>query len=158
MPGLLLAGFLMGAISSLPVVGVLCCLWALAGGAAAVGLYRWRGRQTVTTGMGARLGAAAGLVGFLPFSLVFVGRMLFKGRELREALRKGMEQAVASNPDTKTAAEVAQWFATPEGTALLITLVLVLFLLAFLIFATVGGAIGAALFGQKDSGSSSEST
>ena len=154
MPSLLMAGFFMGVVSSVPLVGALCCLWALAGGAAAVALYRRRVPQTVTTGMGARLGAATGLVGFVPYALIFVGRMLFKGRELREAMRKGMEQAMANNPDPK-AAEVAQWFTTPEGTALLITLMLAFFLLAFLIFSTIGGALGAALFGEKDQSLSS---
>ncbi|MGH9601807.1 MAG: hypothetical protein ACRD24_05405 [Terriglobales bacterium] len=156
MPGLLLAGFGMAIVSSLPVVGVLCCLWALAGGAAAVALYCWRTRQTVTTGMGARLGAAAGVAGFVPFALIFVGRLAFKGKELREAMRKGMEQAIANNPDPK-AAEVAQWFATPGGTAMLITMMMVLFLLAFLVFSTAGGAIGAALFGQRGEGTGPES-
>ncbi len=138
----------MGLLSSVPFLGVLCCLWALAGGAAAVALYRLRARQSVTTGMGARLGAVAGLAGFVPFALILVGRLRFKGREFREAMRKGMEQAMANNPDPK-AAEVAQWFATPAGAAMLIILMLLLFLLAFLIFSTAGGAMGAALFGQE---------
>lgn len=146
----------MGIVSSLPLIGVLCCLWALAGGAAAVAFYRFRARQPVTTGMGARLGAAAGVAGFVPYALIFVGRLAFKGKELREAMRKGMEQAIANNPDPK-AAEVAQWFATPGGTAMLITMMMVLFLFAFLIFSTAGGAIGAALFGQKGEGAGTES-
>lgn len=156
MPGILLAGFGMGIVSSLPLVGILCCLWALAGGAAAVGLYRWRTRQNLTTGMGARLGAAAGLAGFVPYALIFVGRLAFKGKELREAMRKGMEQAVANNPDPN-AARVAEWFATPGGTATLITIMMALFLLSFLIFSTAGGAIGAALFGQKGGDTGPES-
>ncbi len=148
MPGLLLGGFGMGVVSSLPLVGVLCCLWALAGGAAAVAIYGWRTHRGLTTGMGARIGAATGLAGFVPFALIFVGKLAFKGKELREAMRKGMEQAVANNPDPN-AGRVAEWFATPGGTATLITIMMVMFLFVFLIFSTAGGAIGAALFGHK---------
>lgn len=146
----------MGLVSSLPVIGILCCLWALAGGAAAAGLYTWRSHRGLTTGMGARLGAVTGLAGFIPFALIFVGKLAFKGKELREAMRKGMEQAVANNPDPN-AARVAEWFATPGGTATLITLMLIGFLLVFLVFSTSGGAIGAALFGQKTPDSGPES-
>ena len=146
----------MGLLSSVPLVGVLCCLWALAGGATAVGLYRMRTRQSITAGMGARLGAATGLLGFVPFASIFVGRMLFKGRDFREAMRKGMEQAMANNPDPK-AAEVAQWFATPEGATMLIIVMLLFFLLAFLIFSTAGGAIGASLFGEMGESAGPES-
>lgn len=156
MPGLLLAGFGMAIVSSLPLVGVLCCLWALAGGAGAVAIYGWRTHRGLTTGMGARIGAVTGLAGFIPFALIFVGKLAFKGKELREAMRKGMEQAVANNPDPN-AGRVAEWFATPGGTATLITIMMVMFLFVFVVFSTAGGAIGAALFGQKGEGASSES-
>ncbi len=140
----------MAITSLIPYLGALCCLWALGAGAAAVGLYRWRVAQTVTTGMGARLGAAAGVVGFVLYTLGFLGRMLLQGRQFREAIRKGLQDAAAQNPDPK-AAEMVQWFASPEGTAVLLTLILVLFFFVFLTFSTIGGAIGAALFGDKDS-------
>jgi len=155
-PGLLLAGFGMGVVSSLPAIGILCCLWALAGGAAAVAIYARRTHHGLTTGMGARLGAATGVAGFIPFALIFVGKLAFKGKELREAMRKGMEQAVANNPDPN-AGRVAEWFATPGGTATLITLMMVMFLFVFLIFSTAGGAIGAALFGHKGEAAGPES-
>ncbi|MGH8458784.1 MAG: hypothetical protein ACRESV_05485 [Nevskiales bacterium] len=149
LPVVLLAGFFMAIGSLLPYAGVLCCLWALGAGAASVGLYRWRVEQSVTTGMGAKLGAAAGLAGFMIYALGFVGRLLIQGRQFREAIRKGLQDAAARNPDPK-AAEMVQWFASPEGMAVLLTLILMVFLFAFLTFSTIGGAIGAALFGQKD--------
>ncbi len=148
MPALLLAGFFLAIASLIPYAGALCCLWALAAGAAAVGLYRWRVGQNVTTGMGARLGAAAGLAGFLLYTLGFLGRLLIQGRQFREAVRKSLHDAAARNPDPK-AAEMVQWFASPEGMAVLLMLILVMFLFAFLTFSTIGGAIGAALFGEK---------
>ncbi len=140
----------MAIASLIPFLGALCCLWALAAGAGAVGLYRWRVQQSVTTGMGARLGAAAGLAGFMLYTLGFLGRLLIQGRQFREAVRQAVRDAAARNPDPK-AAEMLQWFGSPEGMAALLTLILVIFLFAFLTFSTIGGAIGAALFGESES-------
>lgn len=144
LPVLLLTGFLTAAVSTVPLLEFLCCLWALAGGAAAVALYRRRAEHSVTTGMGARLGATAGLAGCVFFSLAFLGKLMIFGREFREAIR----EAAARNPDPK-AAEINQWLASPEGAALILIIYLAAFLLSILVFSTIGGALGAALFGEK---------
>ncbi len=149
LPVLLLTGFFTAAVSAVPLLEFACCLWALAGGASCVVLYRWRQEQSVSTGMGARLGATAGLAGCVFFSLAFVAKLMIFGREFRDAIR----EAAARNPDPK-AAEINQWLASAEGAAVILIIYLVAFLLAILVFSTIGGALGAALFGEKASPSS----
>ncbi len=148
-------GLAMGIASLIPVVSIGCCLWMLAGGALSVALYRRRvPADAVPTGMGMRLGAVAGVLGFFSYAVLSALVMAIRhfvfgsGRQMREAMRKVLEQAAASNPDPR-AQELIQKMTTPEGIALIVILSLVLFFIAFVLFSALGGALGASLWGQK---------
>jgi len=150
-------GGLAAALASLiPVVGLGCCLWMLGGGALTVSFYHRRRPATdVTSGMGARLGAATGVLGFFIFAALTALRLfvevvvLHMGGRIRSEMRQALEQSAARNPDPQVQAMV-QWMTSPEGFATFVTVLMLLFFLAFVLFCSAGGALGASLFGKRE--------
>lgn len=153
LPAAALAGGLIAIFTIIPIVSLGCCLWMLAGGALAVVFYRRRVPDIVVTrGMGARLGLAAGGLGFLIWAVLYAIEVaVFRlGGKLRSAMITGIERSAAANPDP-SARQIVQWLESPAGLAVILTIFIVAFFFAFLAFASAGGALGAALFGQKES-------
>lgn len=149
-------GGLAAALASMvPIVSLGCCLWMLGGGALAVSFYRRRSHTDVTSGMGARLGAASGVLGFFIFAALTALRLfvevvvLHMGARIRSEMREALEQSAARNPDPQVQAMV-QWMMSPQGFATVVTLGMLLFFIAFVVFCTAGGALGASLFGKRD--------
>jgi hypothetical protein len=127
-------------------------LWMLAAGALAVALYRRRQPgAVVTTRMGARVGAVAGLIAFALFALLLALQLLvFRGGgQLRDALQQMIRQSAASNTDPR-AQEMLARMLSPEGMAVLITVGMVIFFLMFVGLSSLGGALGAKLFGERE--------
>ncbi len=149
-------GGLAAAVASLiPVVSLGCCLWMLGGGALAVSFYhRRRPASDVTSGMGARLGAVTGVLGFFIFAGLTAVRLfvevvvLHMGAQIRSEMRQIMEQSAARNPDPQVQA-MMQWMTSPQGFATFVTLGMLLFFMAFVVFCSAGGALGASLFGRR---------
>ncbi len=148
LPGTLIAGLLLALSWVIPRAS-LVCLWMIVAGVLAVALYRRRSRVPVTPGMGARLGAVTGLVGFVIYAvLVSLAGLVMKG-QLRGMLSAALQQAASANPNPAVR-EAVQRLSTPEGMALLFTLMMVIMLAAFLVFSAIGGALGAALFRPRE--------
>jgi uncharacterized protein involved in cysteine biosynthesis len=150
----LVAGMLAAVGTSIPVVP-LAMLCMFASGGLAVTLYRRRaGHQTVTPWMGAKLGVLAGGLGFGLLALLS-GLRLFTGSErsqLREAFRDKMQEAMANaaDPDVRQAMEqFRNYIATDHGLILMVLIFLAIAAVVFLVFAALGGALGAALFGRE---------
>lgn len=140
-----------GPIGLLLLLGSWACM--LAAGAAAVRLYRRRRPEAViSTGMGARLGVLSGLLGFLFYSVPQALRLaLFhSGAAIRETMQKAVEQAATQSPDPR-AQEMMRNFMSPGALAAIFTFLVVLFFLVFLVFSSLGGVIGAAIWGDKHS-------
>jgi hypothetical protein len=139
------------AIGLLVLLASCCCM--LVGGALVVRLYRRRRPETtITPGMGARLGVVTGLLGFSFYSVPQALRLVFfrLGGTIREAMQKAIEQAAARSPDPQ-AQEMMRNFTSPGMLAVILTGFVVLFLLAFLVCSSLGGAIGASVWGSKQS-------
>jgi len=137
------AGFAM-AVAFL-LLGPLFPLWMLAGGWIAVVLYRRRSSLSImTSSIGGKVGALAGLLGFGFFILFITALLSVQGDQIRSMLRSAMDQAVAKNPDPQ-AQVVAQWLQTPEGLAFITLLLLVVFLL----LSTAGGVFAASAGRRK---------
>ena len=66
----LVGGLVMGFLTSIPVVGGGCCLWAMAGGAVAGLMYIKRAGSPVQMGEGAMLGGIAGVVGGIIHTII----------------------------------------------------------------------------------------
>ena len=128
-----------------------CCM--VVAGALSVRFYRSRlPEPAISHGMGARLGAVSGLLGFFFYSVPQALRLAFfkLGSSVRLAMQKAIEQAAAQSPDPK-AQEIMRNLMSPGALAAFLTILVVLFLLIFLVCSGLGGAIGASIWGSKQS-------
>lgn len=155
LPAAASAGFAMAVASMLPVISTFFPLWMLAGGWIAVVLYRRRSPLLImTSNIGGKVGALAGLLGFGFFALFTTGFLtvetlfLHNGEQIRSMLRSALDQAAASNHDPRTEALV-HWIQTPEGLVFVVALSMFLFLVAFLLLATAGGVFAASAARRK---------
>ena len=151
--GALLAGLAAALLTALPVLSLGCCLWLLGAGALAVWLYMRRVPGTlVTPGMGMRIGAVSGVVGFVVTTIWSVVRFAANSQEFRTALQEQMNKSIASNPDPR-AQEIMRQFMTnlntPQGLAIFFVLMLVIMAIVFVIFSAAGGALGASIFARR---------
>jgi hypothetical protein len=120
-------------------------------GAVCVSLYhRRQPLANMTSSMGARLGAVAGLFGFVLFAAVQSLLLLASpGPEIRQALHDAIQQAAMQNPDPKVQ-EMMHTLLTPEGMAVIVILAMLLFLVMFVIFGVIGGGLWASLQKRRD--------
>ena len=149
LPATALAG-LVAAISMLLPFGALG-LGILAAGYVAVRGYQRRSAAAILTpGMGARLGAVAGVLGFVFFTIFTAVEVLVfhTGGELHDALMQAVQQSISRTSDPQ-AQQMLQYLKSSSGLALVMTMGLALMFVVFLIFSSVGGAIGAAVLGRK---------
>jgi hypothetical protein len=132
-------------------LGMPAVLGMLAAGFFSVLLYRRRCPAThLTAGMGARLGALTGGLGFGVFALILALWSAFRsGKELHDSLLNQLQQYAAhsSNPNTQ---QVIELFNTPEGFTFIMIITLIMTLIAFAIFSSLGGTIGAFLLQRKE--------
>jgi len=138
-----------GAIGLLVLLASWCCI--LVAGALAVRFYRRRRPEiSVSTGMGARLGAVSGLLGFFFYSVPQALRLAFfhLSGSVREAMQKAIEQSASQSPDPR-AQEMMRNLMSPEALAAFITVLVVLFFLSFLVLSSLGGAIAASVSRSK---------
>jgi hypothetical protein len=150
-PGAAIAGAVVALAWAVPFLSFF--IWMGVTGLAAVLLYRRRVPESdPTAGMGARIGALAGVFGFGVFVLFMALQMLVMRStgQLRELMQQVLQQAATQNADPR-AQELLQRLTSPAGLALMLTLVLVLAFVAFLLFSSLGGALGAYLARKRKS-------
>jgi hypothetical protein len=142
LPSAALGGMIAAAAMVIPLGGFGLGIVA-AGGLTVIFYQRRRPGDIMTTGMGARLGAATGAIGFGIFSIVMAaGTFMFHaGGQLRAKLLEAIEQSAARAPDSE-ARQMMETFKTPEGLALLFVASLIFLLAFFLLFSSLGGAVG----------------
>jgi len=154
-PGALLAGAGAAVLSAIPIVSLGCCLWTLGAGGLAVALYQRRVPDTlITTGMGMRLGALAGLIAFVIHAVVTtLSFLLFRSSsDFRRALQQQMDKQIANSPDPKAQEIMRQmfdWINTPQGMATFMVGMMVVLAIVFVVFTAAGGALGASMFGKR---------
>jgi hypothetical protein len=104
----------------------------------------------LTFGMGARLGAACGAVGYLIFAILSgAGTLIFlKDAQVREMAIKSWEQWAANNPSLPIQ-DVLQYARSPEQFAHMVTVSLLVALPIFLGGCGLGGGLGAVLMGRR---------
>ena len=142
--GLLVAIFII-AVSKSTGLGM------LAAGFLSVVLYRRRCPAAhVTAGMGARLGALTGALGFAGVAVSLALWTTFRsGKEIHDAFLNYLQQNAGSNSDPRLQ-QVLELFNTPEGFTFIMIFSLIMTLFAFTIFSSLGGAIAAFLLHRKD--------
>jgi hypothetical protein len=122
----------------------------LAGGIVSVSLYHKRRPDVnLTTGSGARLGALAGFLGFVLLATLapLFAFALNRGQELRQFVLDFVQRTTTTNDPQFV--EAFKQFQNPEGRAMLMAAFLLGLLVLFVTFASLGGAIGAALARRK---------
>jgi len=150
LPAAALAGLIAAVMMMIPVGAF--GLGMLAAGALSVMFYRRRNPAAdVAPGMGARLGALSGALGFGVFAIFTAIEMLIfrSGGQLRDALLQAIQQSAARSSDPQ-AQQVLEYLKSPQGLALMMVLGFIMMGLAFLIFSSLGGALAAALLRRKD--------
>jgi len=153
--GALLSGLGAAVLSSIPFVSIGFCLWMLGAGALSVSLYRKQlGGSPITPGMGMKVGALAGVFGFVANAIVttvsFV--VLRNSGNLRSAMEEQMRKQMAGNSDPKVQEmmqNMLDWMNTPQGAAIMIVLVLLALGVVFVLLAAAGGALGASMSGKR---------
>jgi hypothetical protein len=153
--GALMTGIGAGVLAAIPIVSLGCCLWILGAGALSASLYQKNVPNTVVTpGMGMKIGALAGLFGFLIngilTTLTFV---LFRAStDFRQALQEQMNKQMAASPDPKAQQAMQQmmdWINTPAGMGVFLVVIMVVLAVVFVLFSAAGGALGVSMFGRR---------
>jgi hypothetical protein len=153
--GAMLCGIGAAVLTAIPFVSLGCCLWMLGAGVMCVNLYRRQVPGTVITpGMGMRLGALSGAIGFVVNAIVttaaFVGRR--GSGEFQQAMQEQMKKQMGNTPDPKVQEMMQRmvgWMSTPQGAATMILLVLLIMGMVFVLFTAAGGALGASMTGSR---------
>jgi len=133
------------------IIGTPAGLGMLAAGFLCVVLYRRRYPIIpVTAGMGARLGALTGVLGFGATAIILALWTAFRsGKEIHDVFLTYLQQYAAHSSDPHMQ-QVLELFNTPEGFTFIMIFSLIMTLLAFLLFSSLGGAIAAFLLHRKD--------
>lgn len=127
----------------------------LGAGVFSVSMYRKRlPGASITPGMGMRLGALAGVFGFIINAVVTVlSFVVFRSNaDFRRAMQEQMQKQMANNPDPKAQAIVQHfmdWMSTPQGAATLVVLMLIVLAIVFVAITAAGGALGASMSGSR---------
>jgi len=145
------AGVALLAAIFLILLGMPAGLGMLAAGFLSVVLYRRRYPAThLTAGMGARLGALTGGLGFCVLAATLAMWTAFRSsKAIHDALLNYIQQYAAHSSDPHMP-QVLELFNTPEGFTFIMIFTLMMTLAAFLIFSSLGGALGAFLLYRKD--------
>jgi len=151
----LLAGFAAGLGTLLPFVPVMTLSMVAAGGIAVTLYKRKMPYVPVPARRGFRLGALAGLFGFLLNAGASVIGMLSEQNRaaLRDAMHERLKEAMSVNSDPSAQQmlnNIGDMISTPAGLAALFAFSLLIFGLIFVLLGGIGGSVGAALFGKKN--------
>lgn len=151
--GAVLAGLIAAVLTATPLLSLGCCLWLLGAGTLAVSLYHRRvPGAVVTPGMGMRIGAVTGLIGFVATSIWSTFRFATNSQEFRSALEEQMQKSLANNPDPRAQDLMREFMSTlntPQGLATFFVLSLVIVAVVFVVFGAAGGAVGASIFARR---------
>lgn len=122
-----------------------------AGGLSVILYHRRHPEASLTPGMGARLGAVSGAMGFGIFAVVSaVATLAFgAGGQLRAAMLQAVEQSAARSSDPQ-AQQVVEFLKTPQGLTVILIAGMVFMFVAFLALSSLGGALGAILLRRKN--------
>ena len=139
-------------LSVVPILIYIFPLWMASTGAFAVSFYRRRRNlASVRGGVGARLGALAGAIGFVPCALVLAIEFLVMSRT--GMLHDALQHANVNNADPQVQQQMQQmmaWVQTPQGSATVVVAVLVFCFLGFVILGAIGGALWASMTGKQE--------
>ncbi len=144
----LMAGVLLGVLSAMPILNLCCLLWVGGAGVLAVYFLRTETPGVISAGTGATLGLLTGLFGSLVWQILeTLLSYIFGPQDVRQA-REALSKIENLPPEMLEAFEQAiEWFSDPFD-PLFILVFLMLKLILCGILTTLGGVLGASLFGR----------
>jgi hypothetical protein len=147
----LIGGLLLGVLSSVfffvPFLNCCCCLWVVGGGALAAYIHIRESKAIVTLGRGAAIGALAGLIGTGVSTLFGIPAFYLMRGPLTQQVNQALEQARNATPEFKQMVVSAMQQPGMLLLAAIAGISIVLIVNCFL--ATLGGAIGVAIFEKR---------
>jgi hypothetical protein len=145
------AGGIGAALSLIPVAGNFVLALPVAGFLSVLFYRRWTHGPELRPSTGFRLGALAGLFGFLAFLVVTAISTLTRGGEdeMRQALVEAvhLQQARATDPQVR---QMFDYFLTSQGMMVVLGLGFVMMGIAFVLLSGAGAAFSASLLRRKD--------
>lgn len=144
----LIGGAFTGVLSALPIVSLAncCCLWLVGGGVVAAYLLQQSQPQPLTAGDGAIVGCLAGVFGAVVHSAVSIPVQLVTG-----PIQEQMAEALRGNADLPP--EVAEMLNQVGSAGPVVFLFMFFFMLLLgMMFSTLGGVLGAVVFGRRAEG------
>ena len=145
----LMAGVLLGVLSAMPYVSFCCLLWVAGGGVLAVYFLRTETPGSISAGTGASLGLLTGLFGSLVWQVLEVLLILVSGEEGMRRARETIADMEGLPPEFLESLEQAmEFFGDPLHPVFLLFSLLIKLILCG-ILTTLGGVLGAYLFGQN---------
>ena len=127
----------------------------LGAGALSVSLYQKQVPGTaITPGMGMKVGALAGVLGFVVNAVVTtVSFVTLRSRaDFRQLMQDQMQKQMAGTSDPKVQEmmqHMLDWMLSPQGAATMMLLGLLMLGVVFVLFTAAGGALGASMFGKR---------
>jgi len=150
LPSAALAGLIAAGLMFIPLGAF--GLGMISAGVMAVLFYRRRNPAgTLSPGMGARLGAVSGVLGFGIFAVFTAIEMLVfhSGGQVRALLLETIEQQALRTSDPQ-AQQYVTYLKSPPGLALFMGLMLVAMFFIFLVFSSLGGSLAATLLRRRE--------
>ena len=141
----LLAGAFIGVLSALPVVNIAncCCVWIVGGGVLAAYLQQQNEGRSLPVARGAGVGLVAGVVGAFVWLLVSIPLSFVIGPVQERMVQEVLRTATDMPPNVR---QILEGVGERGSSPLQYVFGFLFHLCAGLIFATAGGAIGAAFF------------
>jgi len=146
LPSASLAGFLLAVATMGPLTSPVLLMFVA--GALAAFLYGRRSHAPISARLGARVGIAGGLFGFVMLAILMGVQLLFARGSMLALLRSAIEDQLARNPNPE-AREIIEKLMTPEGFGTMLLIGMAVFLLLVVICSGAGGAVAGWLMGRR---------
>ena len=139
----LLGGLFIGVLSSLPVVSLCCCLWAVCGGLLTVYLQQQSMPEPIETADAALGGLFAGLIGAVIAWIVPIVLVTMGGTSFQELFREALQESDRIPPEWR---DRFMNFLTGRNIPFLM---LVVNVPVYAVFTLLGSLLGVAFFRKK---------
>jgi hypothetical protein len=127
-------------LDSIPLLSVLCIIWAMGAGFMAAWMYRKRTGRPVSVGNGAKLGWITGVFSSVILTIMVTVTVIFNGDKLTEEFRRQMAVAWSKDPNYQ---QLLSTFENPASFATMIVVMLFCIFLVLSLASVAGGALGA---------------
>ena len=127
-------------LDSIPLLNLLCIIWAMGAGFMSVWMYSKRTGHPVSVSSGAKLGWITGVFSFVISTILVTTTLVLNGQKLAEEFRRQFTATWSNDPRYT---DVLSAFQNPATFATMIIFVLFCFFLLLSLASVAGGAIGA---------------